>query len=58
MNKLIKKYGLAAVMIEIEKIALRSVAHLSNAEAAKALKLPITTYRSKIKKFGIQKCSS
>jgi len=58
MNKLIKKYGLAAVLMEVEKIALESVAHLSNAEAAKALKLPITTYRSKIKKFGIEKCSS
>jgi hypothetical protein len=55
MNKLIKKYGLNVVVWEIERSALESVAHLSNAEAAKFLKLPISTYRSKSKKYRIKK---
>jgi DNA-binding protein Fis len=55
MIKLIKKYGLTSVLVEVEKMALESVIHLSNSEAAKVLKLPITTYRSKVKKFKIKK---
>ena len=56
MNPLVKKLGLTGYLEAMEVHELSKTLSMSNSQAAKALRLPITTYRSKIKKYALKKC--
>lgn len=54
MNDLVKKHGLAKALAMLEIEALKLVLNLSNSKAAEYLKIPISTYRSKVEKYRLR----
>ncbi len=54
MRKLAEKVGLQNLLANVEMRILRSVIKYPDRRASAILKLPLTTYRSKVAKYGLK----